>query len=897
MASSRRPETQGPTDGDLTPTSSRLIFPKPQVDERVNRWLHHSISNQQRIMAPSSDTHSETLSSLGDSTYEFIDTDEESRGEPGTESIASLDYGHADDVASLPEAGQSGEEDSEAEEDKDTGGIPDFEGLDGPDNTPTIGQSAAIFQDDPDRTLTQSIEFEEPECLGDENVSVKHTVANFSEEETAKIAERMKLSNPPKRLAATICQTMSRQGLSTKEPLRILYVGCHTAKQDIIRKIASSVAASTGGSNHRSSSGHRASQVYHVVPITAFGSEKPPEIELMESSGYQITVEDCTMAVALKRLDHPDAPEMLRVILDGHFAYHSIPGKDGYVLEPKWELPHVAIVYCSENDTPDMIRTRTVAKTFMSRHRVPSIVISHNHPFEKSFGRMHLDPHAIHMCLESRDADGSRNIYRLPIDLESFKTIDARQMNRNLAFLTELHDPVERVSCSTEGDRERSHSPVLDIEKTSYLSESVEYLRTRTAAEWRAMIPFGVLVLSVLAAVLTSTMRYQSVPRSGVSVNGNLTYTEPTSVLTASSTALESVMTSTETYTSTSTKTVTVTRKATGVPNSVAIKQPAELLGSDPKSSRSRFKETSSSPPSSSLCSARLISETEILITMPSAAKLASLPEEATSINVTRRDSSSGEDRRVQVERLLIPKEGMILQLPREEAWGVVNVSVEIKRGRGGLKGVREIMAVDFGPRRNHSLWSQWLPEGLGGRIVKAEEELMKNIMKAQVAAKQFALVAKEEVMERLGDSKVRREKATEVIDQVAGQVAGFARNATLGVTKMSAIASKELTTQFQSLQQWYAHQYAHMAFMAQAMPDAQPAVQNALVRAQVQSRLFWLRLQGKEEQAREYEAKAAAFLRDRKAEMKKQPPKAKGCMKGRRRGSRVGGRFKAFGQ
>ena len=50
---------------------------------------------------------------LGESTYEFIDTDEESRDDNATESVASTDFGRPDDVASLADTEQSEEESGE----------------------------------------------------------------------------------------------------------------------------------------------------------------------------------------------------------------------------------------------------------------------------------------------------------------------------------------------------------------------------------------------------------------------------------------------------------------------------------------------------------------------------------------------------------------------------------------------------------------------------------------------------------------------------------------------------------------------------------------------------------------------------------------------------------------
>jgi hypothetical protein len=175
---------------------------------------------------------------------EELDTDREDNT---TESIASTDFGRPDDVASLADTEASGSEsdDEEHSEQAVSQRFPDFEqAVQQAFDTPTLGRSSTVMNQDEDRRLSQSIEFEETLSLGMGNVSVRHTVTEFSEEETARLTQSGAYQGSPKRLVVTIRQTMTpKRCLSTKEPLRILYVGSHSAKQDIIHKIASTVTA------------------------------------------------------------------------------------------------------------------------------------------------------------------------------------------------------------------------------------------------------------------------------------------------------------------------------------------------------------------------------------------------------------------------------------------------------------------------------------------------------------------------------------------------------------------------------------------------------------------------------------------------------------------------------
>ncbi len=820
-------------------------------NETITDWLHRSFP---AAMSAPSETHSDDLGSLGESGYDFIDTDEESRGAATelSESIAS-DFGRPDDVASLADTEQSYIEDSESEKSHATGGIPAFTGLDGTPHTPTITRTDGGFTDDADRAMAHSIEFEEPLSLGDENVSVKHTVADFNEEETASIVENMMLRNPPKRLVATIRQTMTRQGLSTKEPLRILYVGCQSAKQDIIRKIAGSVAASVGNGRNSVLPGHRSSQLFHVVPITAFGSEEPPQIELMQSSGYQIKVEDCSDAINIKYEDRSDRPDILKIMLDDdNYGYHSVPEGTGFRLEPAWELPHVAIFYCSENDTAEMKRVRTIAKTFMSRHKVPSIIISHVQLFDKSFGGISLDQHAIHMCLESRDPNGPRNIIhqRLPIDLDSFKTIDARQMNRNLAYLTGLHEPVESPSQSSTTSKLASRPLASDIEKTSYnLGDSVNFLRPRTGAEWRALLPVGLLLLGVFGAVFTGTFNYKTGASHAVSINGNLAFTEPTSAISTTTTAATlEVGTSltTSTMTRTATKTITVVHSESNAPNRLAIKPSTELGRVIEKP-----QVIINTDEQSTMCSAEILGDREILIRIPEAKMLIWLSREALSVNVSR------ESAKVEPERVYTTVDGIILQLAREEAYGLLNISIITTR----KPKINETFVLDFGPNWTHDF------QGLFWARLHNQIQSTSNLVNNTVA--KWWKFAEKALPQSDSLTELTRQRLEEVNKLAAEQaiesskrVTEAARDVSLRLVKWSAILSKEVGMQISEAQNRLVR--AREEFHAIRNHPVREPLENIIFRAQVHSKLYWLKLQGKHIEYQEYQKRVAVATRRR---------------------------------
>jgi hypothetical protein len=803
--------------------------------------------------------HSEAASEeggLGESTYELIDTDGESQNGAATESIASTDFGRPDDVASLADTENSGEESGD-EEDHIRSSVPALPNhhntVEEAFNTPTIGRSSAVLIEDLDQPLAESIEFEEPFNLGAETVSVKHTVADYDEEKTAETVKGMKLQNPPKRLLVTICQTMTKQGLSTRDPLRILYIGSHSAKQDIIRKIGSSVTASVENGKRGQRLRHSTSHLYNVVPVSAFGSEKTPEIELMHSSGYQIEVEDCIHAQSLRFEDAQDKPDVIKLTLEDNFAYHSVPEDDGFVVEPHWELPHVAIFYCSDSDDIEARRTRTVARKFMSRHNIPSIVISHRQLFDRG-QCMSLDQHSIHMCLESRDANGRGNIVhqRLPIDLASFLNIDARQMNRNLAYLTGLHEPPEIANSLIPKKADKllpeepaTHSFALSTDKNwCYL-----YSDCFTAKFILTIAVRGILAVVFALAVMRipNYYRFSSIPEASISVNSKIM--SPVPVLPTLATVLTSSLPSiTSTATSmaieTSTRTVTVTQSLSPGPNSLSV-VPTNEHGKLTQAAQNLVKNFTKS----NICSAEVLGDREILIRIPSTTKFSWFTKDSMFVNITRGNVT------VDTERLYSSDEGIVLLLPKKEAYGILNISiVTTKRPR-----VNETFQVDFGTSAFQSwqnllnkLMSSFTPEDgklVDPQILAQMGERAEHMAEEILAQSEYAFGHVDEV----------RRAAMEQVVAASSNLAEMARLVSLEATKRSAILSKEIGIQLAEAEKKIIENIKTLQHLREPLDDG-------LLKAQIQSKLIWLKLRGKEAEYHEY-AKRAAEATQRRAE------------------------------
>lgn len=842
---------------DNTPDSSIetvFRFPTAVIDYRVGDLIQQEItesmtlpgnrSNEAHHAADDMTPRSESPSDFDEPGYEMIDTDVDSRDDAATESIASTDCGRSDDVASLADTEEQSEDDAsvghEDHEDHERdafNGIPDYEGLDEPSETPTLHHSVNAFIGGLEKPLVRSIEFEEPADICAENVAVKHTIADFSEERSKQIIEDMKLKTESKHLMATIHQTMTKQGLSTKEPLRILYVGSHSAKQDIIHKIASSVTASIKGeSNIRKPS----SQVYNVVPVSAFGSDETPEIELMHSSGYQIQVEDCLCVTQEKGAAFPGFPTAITLHIDGNSPYTSLPDKSrrsGYEIFPSGCVrPHIAVLYCSDIDTQDQRRDIALARTFMNRHSIPSIVISHRQTFDKSVPPMVLDQHAIHMCLESRDPQSSGNIVlrRLPIDLASFLNLDARQMNRNLAYITGLCEKARpTVPIQSRPKIPQRRGCIYTAEKPHSLREQVydtlEFIMTPIR-----LVPIAafILLLGVHSmGGLDVFMRPFAAP--SVSINGRA-LDQATVPIIMSSSASSSMATSAATSQSTAstrTKTITIVESKLAGPNSLI-----------PFVDFKKFTETVqnfASPPAvekPASWTAEAVDDNKILLRSPIDIKLNWISKGEMSINIAR---ASG--RSIQIYHTSSTSSGLCIQIPKQEAYGLFNIYVTKKN----KPTINEAFQVDFGYNTKNVFGK--VASLIRQDVLDLENALYNTCANVNNQTRQIshqALIQWKNLQQITVGAKqqVANHSAT-----AGGYLASFAKAKSLDLARHGAILTREVSHRLSETNK------------AINLQKARSAIDEALFKAQVGSKLYWLRLQGKKDEHESYKAKAMA--------------------------------------
>ena len=403
----------------------KLAVKRFRASPTLDQWLSHSILVPM-ASGPEDSLVDDTSSSLGDSTYDFLDdksgftTDDEDTSNL-TRSISSS-IAHD---AGLPAVHESQDTAHTARPLHDTASTDDAATED--HGNMGVDEHSDIKLDEPVRISANTARA----------VEGSHTLRIFDELEVKEMKSIVGTQAPLLQLKATVRQTMAGHTLSLGRPFRLLYVGDISAKDTVVQKIGSALTASARSS--MSGSEKPVSPRFNVVPISSFGETRSPEVLLVDSLGIEIKVDHCESATFAKKEDSND---LISLRLSNHTLLTSIwssaESKFTVLAEsPGWELPQLAVFYLSDIESMEAKQTRRFARAFMSRHKISCLVITQSQLWGRSIEAMTLDYLTPHLCLETSGLESVRPriIKRLPIDLPTFLNLDAVQVNRNLACL------------------------------------------------------------------------------------------------------------------------------------------------------------------------------------------------------------------------------------------------------------------------------------------------------------------------------------------------------------------------------------------------------------------------------------------------------------------------------
>lgn len=801
-----------PSSDDIA--APALRFPKPQGSQILANWISTSSPD---IRQPPNMSASDN--GLGDSAYEMINGDEsESQYSHMSESTSSLEIPRPDEVHSLD--GSEDHYDSDDSSDHS--------------HASSIRYTAQMLGSPSTHTQTGSLELspypagadvaagsiafqEETISEGTGSISVKHTIRDFTENEAAAIATKLHMGAPPKRLVATVRQTMSQAYLSTQEPLRILYVGHSDAKREIILKIsnaiwASSKATATGGSSSQHGGG-----VYNIVPISSFGPS--PELDLMEASQYQIKVEHCTMAL---NLEMESFMYSITIDKDHQKTYITSSNPDGSCsISPAWTLPHIAIFYCADDEEEDDKQTREAAWQFMKRHAVSSVFISESETFAPDRADNWADivtGDAVHVCIESRDPDLPIPLQRFPIDLATFLHIDARQMNRNLAHLAGMPQLAEKTDLSTP----KSTKSILSTRMREAWAvvkshDQLRHIMDRHRWLYALLIPvLMALMTPFLSAMVGWPYTNNSTPLAHASVTDILglgsTACLARPATLSSSTTLAS--TAVSTATSTATVVVNVTSTKTKTINVSQVLPTTSSLASALSFAGLLVDNKSSYPPvdaaKKKTCSVAVLGPTEVLVVIPPNRRASFFTKEPVTVDVTRGKET------VMIMTSSVD-EGIVVKVPPKEAHGTLNVSVVSLR----KPKINETFEVDFGK-----------------------------------APATYPLVAGLDML--LGFANM----VHSAVDDVAfPDLAKIRSEVTAAWEQTKDAGKKQIEREVDEFKERVSH-------LAKSAHHARDDANLAILHAQITAKLWWLKVTGRMEELAEYKRNATDFIKARYAEM-----------------------------
>lgn len=440
-------------------TASHLQYPTlPPLSGSVEQWLSHSRPTNNMTSDRLSETPPKALSdSWATLSVSDLHSEDGTRSEQ-TDTGSLIDQTSPDDVASLDDRysssdiGEPDEEDNQEAETDEERAQDEDQGAASSQQFPTLYTPGSSINDSgltarpTFRQSSDSIEFLEPESWPEmERVELKHTIRIFDDPVASELKSRFPSSTSDSILTATVQQTMTKQSLDLTKPFRVLYIGQPEYRNIILDKIGDVLVSSSSAGSQTSSAG---SSRYHVVP-TSFGVGAVPNFAELLPIHLQLVVDECMEAAAgpsddkacWLQLSFKNRPSC-RSWWDG--ARYRIASAS------EWTLPDVTLLFVSRRDDAATVQTQRLAHSFLERHGIPAMVISEEPLWELPSDILPLNHDGLHMCLESRDPQTGATavLQRYPVDVKTFESITPAQLNRNLASLMELYAKREQKALS-----------------------------------------------------------------------------------------------------------------------------------------------------------------------------------------------------------------------------------------------------------------------------------------------------------------------------------------------------------------------------------------------------------------------------------------------------------------
>ncbi|KAL8995592.1 MAG: hypothetical protein Q9169_004703 [Polycauliona sp. 2 TL-2023] len=403
-------------DDCTTPRQSTTIFlqfPSIPVTGTPDSWLSRSLlvsmaSNQDEGSVRSID---DTTSSLGDSAYDFVD---------------DCSFATTDDEESSSTGPASGQKVHDPSDNEDLERTISTDGVDlrSDHSSEKAARQGPAHSPTPDDGITCQ------QHSGSLQFPISHprmpATIKFVDIYHGEGAFLLDPASGPKHLAVTVRQHMLDQTLSLERPYRVLYIGDAAARERIVAKIGAALASTDKDEALRPLR-------YSVVPMPPSDDpEYSSEPVILDWSRHEIVVYQCISASFGRRDSGHDTIELG---MDGDAQVQSSWDGSKFDLTEGWELPDISIFYLSEEDGVSAKQTRRLARSFVARHKIPTMVVSEKPAWERPSEAITIERFSPHICLQTKTTPSSDVVKRLPIDLSTLVRLDALQLNQSLAYL------------------------------------------------------------------------------------------------------------------------------------------------------------------------------------------------------------------------------------------------------------------------------------------------------------------------------------------------------------------------------------------------------------------------------------------------------------------------------
>ena len=405
-----------------TTSSIILEFPTLSVAGTPSDWL----SQSQRVdMASSVDDSSidDTASSLGDSTYDFIDDRSTTTDDEEASNLTRSIYSNEAEVTEGDDSGAEG-----------------VESLQDSCETSKGSSDKAVHKEHSARSNTPISEASEDHDVSEinlhERTSSPHGMSSATEgtydlgyfscaslhrSDNAASCHRVKNHNPHG-LSAKIYVSMIKKNLALERPYKVLYAGDMWAREAILKKVGSILAVSLN--EDVAPQAQDKYSRFNVVPISSFGAQSR-DVMLVGSVGLEMSVEDCMAA-------HSAGSSISLSLSTGQTVTKEWSSQfEANVTSSGWRLPDLAVIFISIDDSASRAKGREVYR-FMSSSHVPCIVVT-----DDSWTTGILDPvcRIPHVLLKPGSEDSCLGRpARHPLPLELFLNLNSSQLNKNLAY-------------------------------------------------------------------------------------------------------------------------------------------------------------------------------------------------------------------------------------------------------------------------------------------------------------------------------------------------------------------------------------------------------------------------------------------------------------------------------